>query len=72
MTPLKQRGKIRWKNIYTIRLYSITPLKQRWKIRRSNIYTKGGDQTDKYIYSKIEKDDSTKTKAENQTDTFIY
>jgi hypothetical protein len=50
----------------------MTPLKQREKIRRINIYTKGGDQTDKYIYSKIEKDDSTKGKAENQTDTYIY
>jgi hypothetical protein len=72
MTPLKQRGKIRRKNIYTIRLNSITPLKQWGKIGRSNIYIKGGDQTDKYIYSKIEKDDSTKTKTENQSDTYIY
>ena len=79
MTPLKQRGGMAGgggyqtvKIIYTIRLNSITSLKQKGKIGRSNIYTKGGDQTDKYIYSKIEKDDSTKTKAENQTNTYIY
>ena len=50
----------------------MTPLKQRGKIRRTNIYTKGEDQTDKYIYYKIEQDDSTKTKGEDQTDKYIY
>jgi hypothetical protein len=40
MTPLKQRGEIRRKNIYT-----------KGTIRRTNIYTKGKDQTDKYIYT---------------------
>jgi hypothetical protein len=50
----------------------MTPLKQRGKIRRTNIYTKGEDHTDKYIHYKIEKDNSTKTKGVNQTDTYIY
>jgi hypothetical protein len=50
----------------------MTPLKQRWKIRRTNIYTKGEDQTDTYIYYKIEQHDSTKTKGEDQTDIYIY
>jgi hypothetical protein len=50
----------------------MTPQKQRGKIRRTNIYTKGEDQTDIYIYYKIEQDDSTKTKGEDQTDKYIY
>jgi hypothetical protein len=50
----------------------MTPLKQRGTIRRTNIYTKGGDQTDKYIYYKIQQHDSTKTKGEYQTDKYIY
>ena len=50
----------------------MTPLKQRGKIRRTNIYTKGEDQTNKYIYYKIEQDDSTKTKGEDQTYKYIY
>jgi hypothetical protein len=50
----------------------MTPLKQRWKIRRTYIYTKGEDQTDTYIYYKIEQHDSTKTKGEDQTDIYIY
>ena len=50
----------------------ITPLKQRWKIRRTNIYTKGEDQTDTYIYYKIEQLDSTKAKGEDRTDIYIY
>jgi hypothetical protein len=49
MTPLKQRGKIRPINIYTIRLKRMTPLNQRGKIRGTHIYTKGENQTDKYI-----------------------
>ena len=47
------------------------PLKQREKIRGTPIYTKGEDQTYKYIYYKIEQDDSTKTKGEDQTDKYI-
>ena len=50
----------------------MTPLKQRGNIRRTNIYTKGEDQTDKYIYYKIEQDDSTKAKGEDQTEKYIY
>jgi hypothetical protein len=50
----------------------MTPLKQRKKIRRTHIYTKGGDQTDKYIYYKVEQHDSSKAKGEDQTDTYIY
>ena len=50
----------------------MTPLKQRGEIRRTNIYTKGEDQTDKYIYYKIEQDDSTKAKGEDQTEKYIY
>jgi hypothetical protein len=53
-------------------LNRITPLKQRWKIRRTNIYTKGEDQTDTYIYYKIEQLDSTKAKGEDRTDIYIY
>ena len=49
MTPLKQRGKIRRTNIYT-----------KGEIRQTNIYTKGEEQTDTYIYHKIEQHDSTK------------
>ena len=44
----------------------------RGEIRRTHIYTKGEDQTDKCIYYKIEKHDSTKTKGEDQTDKYIY
>ena len=44
----------------------------RGKIRRTNIYTKGEDQTDKYIYYKIEQHDPTKTKGKDQTDKYIY
>ena len=44
----------------------------RVEIRRTNISTKGEDQTDKYIYYKIEQDDSTKPKGEDQTDKYIY
>jgi hypothetical protein len=29
------------------------------------LFNNGGDQTDKYIYYNIEKDDSTKTKGED-------
>ena len=50
----------------------MTPLKQRGKIRRTNIYTKGEDQTDIYIYYKIEQHDSTKAKGEDQKDKYIY
>jgi hypothetical protein len=50
----------------------MTPLKQRGKIRRTHIYTMGEDQTDKYIYYKIEQHDSTKTKGEDQTDKYMY
>jgi len=50
----------------------MTPLKQRGKIRRTNIYTKGEDQTDKYIYYKIEQHDSTKAKGEDETDKYMY
>ena len=50
----------------------MTPLKQRGNIRRTNIYTKGEDQTDKYIYYKIEQDDSTKAKGEDKTEKYIY
>jgi len=49
MTPLKQRGKIRRTNIYTIRLKSMTPLKQMGKVKWTNIYTKG--RSDGQIYS---------------------
>ena len=50
----------------------MTPLKQRGKIRGTNIYTKGGDQTDTYIYYKIEQHDSTKTKGGGRSDGHIY
>ena len=50
----------------------MTPLKQRGKIRRTNIYSKGEDQTDKYIYYKIEQHYSTKTKGEDRTVKYIY
>ena len=50
----------------------MTPLKQRGQIRWTNIYTKGEDQTDTYIYYKIEQHDITNTKGEDQTDTYIY
>ena len=82
MTPLKPRGKIRrtyiytkgedltdiyiYKggrsdgHIYTIRLNNRPPLKQRGKIRRT------------HIYYKIEQQASTKTKGEDQMDTYIY
>ena len=50
----------------------MTPLKQRRKIRQTNIYTKAGDQTDQYIYYKIEQHDFTKTKGEDQTEKYIY
>jgi hypothetical protein len=49
----------------------MTPLKQRGKIRRRNIYTKGGDQTDTYIYYKIEQHDFTKNKG-RRSDGQIY
>jgi hypothetical protein len=44
----------------------------RGKIRRKHIYTKGEDQTDTYIYYKIEQQASTKTMGEDQTDIYIY
>jgi len=50
----------------------MTPLKQRRKIRQTCIYTKGGDQTDKYRYYKIERHDSSKAKGEDPTDKHIY
>ena len=50
----------------------MTSLKQRGKIRRTHIYTKGEDQTDTYIYHRIESHDSTKTEGEDQTDISIY
>jgi hypothetical protein len=50
----------------------MTPRKQRGKVRRTNIYTKGEDQTDTYIYYKIEQQTATKTKGEYQTDIYIY
>ena len=50
----------------------MTSLIQRGKIRRTHIYTKGDDQTDKYIYYKIEQHASTKTKGEDQTVKYIY
>ena len=50
----------------------MTSLKQRGKIRLKNIYTKAGDQTDKYIYYKIEQHDFTKTKGGDQTEKYIY
>ena len=63
MTPLKQRGGGRSdEHIYILR----------GKIRRTNIYTKEGDQTDTYIYYKIEQHVSTKTKGEDQMYTHLY
>jgi hypothetical protein len=59
-------------HIYTIRLNNRPPLKQRGKIRRTHINTKGEDQTNTYIYYKIEQHDSTKKKGEDQTDIYIY
>ena len=50
----------------------MTPRKQRGKIRRTNIYTKVEDQTDTYIYYKIEQQTVIKTKREDLTDTYIY
>ena len=47
-------------HIYTIRLNNMPPLKQRVKIRRT------------HIYYTIEQQASTKTKGEEQTDTYIY
>jgi len=45
----------------------MTTLKPRGKIKRTNIYTNWEDQTDKYIYNKIEQHDSSKAKGEDQT-----
>jgi hypothetical protein len=81
MTPLNPRGKIRWTNIYTkgeirhthifsIRLNNMTSLKRGGR-SNGHIYTKGEDQTDKYIYYKIEQHDSTKTKG-GRPDGQIY
>ena len=50
----------------------MTQLKPRGKNRRTHIYTKGEDQTDKYIYYKVEQHDPTKTKGKDQTDKYIY
>ena len=50
----------------------MTPRKQRGEIRRTNIYTKGKDQTDTYIYYKIEQQTAIKTKGEDLTNTYIY
>jgi hypothetical protein len=50
----------------------MTPLKQRGKIRPTNMYTKGEDQTDKYIYYRIEQHDCTKANGEDQTEKYIY
>jgi hypothetical protein len=47
----------------------MTLRKQRGEIRRTNIYTKGEDQTDTYIYYKIEQQTAIKTKREDLTDT---
>jgi hypothetical protein len=47
----------------------MTPRKKRGKIRRTNINTKGEDQTDTYIYYKIEQQTAIKTKREDLTDT---
>jgi hypothetical protein len=61
MTPLNQRGRSEG-HIYILR----------GKIRRTHIYTMGEDQTDTYIYRKIEPHYSTKTDGEGQTDIYIY
>ena len=50
----------------------MTQLKPRGEIRRTHIYTNGEDQTDKYIYYKVEQHDPTKTKGKDQTDKYIY
>jgi hypothetical protein len=47
----------------------MTPRKKRGKIRRTNINTKGEDQTDTYIYYKIEQQTAIITKREDLTDT---
>jgi hypothetical protein len=52
-------------------LNSRTTPKQRGKIRR-HIYITEEDQTDTYIYYKIEQQASTKAKGEDQTDIYIY
>ena len=61
-----QRGEIRHTNIFSIRLNNMISPKPRGKIKRAHIYTKGDDQTDRYIYYKIEQHDSTKTKGETR------
>ena len=72
MTPLKQRGKIRRRNIYT-KGEDQTDKYIYYRIAHDDsTKTKGEDQTNKYIYYKIEQDDSTKTKGEYQTDKYIY
>jgi hypothetical protein len=58
MTPLKQRGKIRRTNIYTMGEEQTGKYMYYKSERHDSTKPKGEDQTDKYMYYKIEQDDS--------------
>ena len=71
MTPLKQRGKIKRTYIYT-KGEDLTDI-YKYKGGRfdGHIYILRGKIRRTHIYCKIEQYASTKTKGEDQTDTYI-